>query len=67
MYAIAFIALVFLVPGAILGVWGWWMDAVAYKYEITARGWATSFAVLGAVYVTWFVTVMAIPKPFPGA
>ena len=68
MYALFYIAALFIMPGVIVGSWAWLMDARAYRagWTWTDRAYALSFVGLCLLLVAWVGLMMSLPLPFPG-
>lgn len=68
MYALLYIAALFIMPGVIVGSWAWLMDARAYRagWAWTDRGYALWFVGLCLLLVAWVGLMMSLPLPFPG-
>ncbi len=67
MYALGYIALLFLGAPLILGAWTYVVDDVLNReYRLTERGWVVAMLVLLATLGTYALVMTVLPKPYGG-
>ena len=63
MYALLFVAGLFLAPAFIVGAWAWAIEKITYEYRITDRGFAVLFSVLLLVLAAVVAAYTLLPTP----